>query len=270
MIARTRLPIGILTVALLVVAVRASAQETPAPRLVIPKNLFEISFQQRPAGPPPTPAHTGIRATLKAIPGDFLHIPSKWNAIWAGIGGGLALAVHPKDDDINVHLTGKPWVHRVFVTGKYLGAYALVGATGTIYAYGRITGRPRISHVGMDLVRALVVDEVLTQVIKRTVRRERPDGSDHKSFPSGHASSTFAFATALERHLSWRYAVPAYVFASYVASSRMHENRHFASDVIFGAAVGIISGRTVTRHGRDMFSLNVVPLSRGAAVLFTR
>ena len=269
MIDRRTLRIGAATAALLVVAVRASAQDT-TPRLVIPKKLFDISFQQTPAGPPPTPVHTGIRATLKAIPGDFLHIPSKWNAIWAGIGGGLALAVHPKDDDINVHLTGKPWVHRFFATGTYLGAYTLVGATLSIYAYGRIKDRPKVSHIGMDLIRALVVDEVLTQVIKRSVGRERPDHSDHKSFPSGHASSTFAFATALERHLSWRYAVPAYIFSSYVASSRMHENRHFASDVIFGAAVGIISGRTVTRHGRDFFTLNVVPLSRGAAVVLTK
>src|SRR5262245_63725190 len=45
------------------------------------------------------------------------------------------------------------------------------------------------------------------------------------SFPSGHAADTFAFATALERHLGWRGAVPAYIFSSYVAMSRLPANR---------------------------------------------
>jgi membrane-associated phospholipid phosphatase len=57
--------------------------------------------------------------------------------------------------------------------------------------------------------------------------------------------------------------VPAYIFAGYVASSRLHENRHFASDVVFGAAVGTIAGRTVTRHGRDKFEFSVTPSPSG-------
>jgi membrane-associated phospholipid phosphatase len=60
----------------------------------------------------------------------------------------------------------------------------------------------------MDLVRAMVVNETITQTLKYTVRRERPDLSDRHSFPSGHASTTFAIATALERHLGWKGAVP--------------------------------------------------------------
>ena len=56
----------------------------------------------------------------------------------------------------------------------------------------------------------------------------------------------FAFATALERHLGWRYAVPAYTFASYVAISRVPADRHWLSDAVFGSVVGIIAGRTVT------------------------
>src|SRR5437868_8448594 len=74
----------------------------------------------------------------------------------------------------------------------------------------------------------------------------------------------------LERHLGWRGAVPAYVIASYVAASRLHENRHFASDVVFGSAVGIIAGRTVTRHGRDYFAAGLQPVPGGMALLFVR
>jgi membrane-associated phospholipid phosphatase len=120
------------------------------------------------------------------------------------------------------------------------------------------------------LLRSLAVSEGVTQALKYTVRRERPDGSGRNSFPSGHAADTFAFATALERHLGWRGAVPAYVLSSYVAASRLHENRHFLSDVVGGAAVGIIAGRTVTRHGREQYSADVQFLPGGAALVIVR
>src|SRR5437870_12947320 len=97
----------------------------------------------------------------------------------------------------------------------------------------------------MDLIQSLAMSEVLTQTLKYTTRRERPDHSGRNSFPSGHAADTFAFATALERHLGWRYAVRAYVFASYVAVSRLPANRHWFGAAVFAPAVGFIAGRTV-------------------------
>ena len=105
-----------------------------------------------------------------------------------------------------------------------------------MYAVGRIRNQPRVSHVGMDLIQSLVISEGLTQTLKYTTRRERPDHSGKNSFPSGHAADTFAFATALERHLGWRYAIPAYAFASYVAISRLPANRHWFSDAVFGVS----------------------------------
>src|SRR5438552_4155792 len=64
-----------------------------------------------------------------------------------------------------------------------------------------------------------------------------------------------AFATALERHLNWRFWLPAYTVASYVAISRLHDNVHYLSDVMAGSTIGIVAGRTVTRHGRTHFLL---------------
>jgi membrane-associated phospholipid phosphatase len=84
------------------------------------------------------------------------------------------------------------------------------------------------------------------------------------------ATDTFAFATALERHLGWRYAVPAYVFASYVAVSRLPANRHWFSDAVFGSAVGIIAGRTVTSHEAHPFPVAVAYVPGGAAVMYVR
>ena len=99
-------------------------------------------------------------------------------------------------------------------------------------------------------------------------------GADYQSFPSGHASVTFAAATVIERHLGWKKAALAYVIAAYVASSRIHDNRHYLSDVIFGAATGTIAGRTVTEHGRETWTntWRVVPtiVPGGTAIMVTR
>ena len=102
--------------------------------------------------------------------------------------------------------------------------------------------------VGADLVRGQIVSQAWTQALKFTVLRERPDGSNQQSFPSGHAAGGFAAASVLARHYGWKAAVPAYLGASYIAASRVHDNRHYLSDVIFGSAMGIAGQRTVTLH----------------------
>src|SRR5207247_4480720 len=113
--------------------------------------------------------------------------------------------------------------------------------------------------------------EVLVEPLKLATHRERPDGSNHMAFPSGHAAVTFAAATVIERHLGWKRSVLGYAIASYVAASRLHDNRHYLSDVLFGAAVGSIAGRTVVHHASDYWA--VVPVSvpgGGVALLVTR
>lgn len=151
----------------------------------------------KPEGPPPTPAHTGIKAMAKGLITDFAHLPSTENLMWAGIGGGLALAVHPADDNVNAHLVGKGWAKNIFKPGEIMGeSPTLLGVSTTIYAIGRLKDQPKVSHVGMDLLRSIAVSEAITQTLKYTARRERPDGSGRNSFPSGHAADTFAFATA--------------------------------------------------------------------------
>jgi hypothetical protein len=232
-----------------------------------------LDFEQvvrQPEGPAPTPRHTGIKAMFKDLALDVTHIPSKENLFWAGVGGGLALAVHPADDNVNEAMINSDFAKAFFKPGRVIGSLPmLLGSATTVYIVGRSQDLPKISHVGMDLIQALVISETMTQTLKHLTNRERPDDSDNTSFPSGHAADTFAFATALERHLGWKGAVPAYIGASYVAMSRLPADRHWLSDVVFGASVGIIAGRTVTRHGRDFpVTLSIVP--GGAALTYVR
>jgi membrane-associated phospholipid phosphatase len=71
----------------------------------------------------------------------------------------------------------------------------------------------------------------------------------------------------LERHFGYRSAWPTIAIASYVAAGRLTENRHFMSDLLFGAALGTAAGWTVVGlHGRDDFTMMPVPVRGGIAL----
>lgn len=229
--------------------------------------------QKAEAKEPPTPAHTGLRALFGNLVEDVKHLPSMQNVYIAGVGGGLALSVHPWDQTFNEHLVSHyDAVNGIFAPGKYIGdtPVQVAFSLGT-YAWGRAFSEPKVSHLGMDLIQAQLLTEMLVQPLKFAVGRERPDHSNNQSFPSGHAAVTFATATVIERHLGWRNSALAYTLASYVAMSRLHDNRHYLSDVVFGAAVGTIAGRTVVHHGRDYWAFAPVSVpGGGVALLVTR
>ena len=98
-----------------------------------------------------------------------------------------------------------------------------------------------------DAAQALIVNSAWTGLLKYSLHRTRPDGTDALSLPSGHTSSAFALATVAERHYGWKAGLPAYLLAAGIGASRIESNKHYLSDVIAGAAIGTIVGRTVTR-----------------------
>lgn len=82
----------------------------------------------------------------------------------------------------------------------------------------------------------------VTYVLKGITKYPRPDGSTNDAFPSGHTSSAFASATLLHEeygHRSVWYSVGGYGVATGVGAMRILNNRHWLSDVLFGAGVGI-------------------------------
>jgi PAP2 superfamily len=244
-----------------------------------PLRLPVLAFLQ-PAEQHPQPTHTGFKALVVETGRVFNAFPRR-RSTWVilAIGGAAAAIAHPWDDEVNAALTGSDAAGRFFAAGKYIGdAYVQVGTAAGLYVIGRYllphtAGEPKtnkVSHLGFDLIRALIVSQSLTQGIKLTVRRDRPTG-ECCAFPSGHASAAFATAAVLERHLGYRNAWPTLVIAGYVATSRLTDNRHFLSDVLFGAALGMASGWTVVgRHGRSNFALMPVPVRGGVMVSFTR
>ena len=78
--------------------------------------------------------------------------------------------------------------------------------------------------------------------LKYSVRRLRPDGSRYNSFPSGHTATAFMTATMLHKEYGWRspwFSIGAYTMATVTGVSRVLNNRHWMSDVVAGAAIGI-------------------------------
>ncbi len=80
-----------------------------------------------------------------------------------------------------------------------------------------------------------------TLVLKYAIDKERPDGSDQDSFPSGHTSSTFSGAAFIHKRYGFKYAVLPYLGAIYTGYSRVHSDRHDTRDVIAGAIIGAAS-----------------------------
>jgi membrane-associated phospholipid phosphatase len=203
-------------------------------------------------------------ATLRG----FQQLPTLGNLELLGIGGAAALAAHPADREVTRALADSRSLHEPLEAGAVLGGTPFeLGAAFATYGIGRAVHHQRIARAGADLVRAELIAESLTLAIKQTTRRARPSGSGF-SFPSGHTTAAFASATVLQHHFGWKIGVPAYVVAAYVGTSRIQDRRHYLSDVAFGAALGVVAGRTVTLNRRQGVALGLAPVAGGGAVVF--
>ena len=87
--------------------------------------------------------------------------------------------------------------------------------------------------------KALAGTIALTVGLKLAVNKERPNGENNKSFPSGHTSVAFASAAFVQKRYGWEFGIPAYLLAGYVGYTRIEANKHDGVDVLAGAAIGV-------------------------------
>ena len=213
---------------------------------------------------------------IHQIPLDFKNVfTTKQNLVILGVGLGATWAASVFDDEIansrfNSTLYDEGGADDVLEPGTILGSAAVqVGGAFATYGLGKLLSKPRVEALGRDLVRAQIVAQTLTQVLKLATQRKRPDGTNQRSFPSGHASGSFASATVIQRHFGWKAGIPAYVVASFIGASRVNQNKHYLSDVVFGATLGIIAGRTVTLYlGKHRFAVTPMVVAGGGGVRF--
>jgi len=204
-----------------------------------------------------------VAAVFREVPIDLFRFVSLDTGLVLAAGGGAAALAHVWDDDLSTEVQINTTLNNALEPGnKYGQFYAMLGGSVAVYGIGRAVGHPHMAVVGADLTRGLFVSQIWVQGLKYAVRRERRDGSDSLSFPSGHAAGGFAVATVLARHYGWKGAIPGYLGVAYIATARVHDDKHYLSDVVFGAAMGIAGSRTVLRTGQ--YRLQLAPaVSRG-------
>lgn len=150
------------------------------------------------------------------------------------------------------------------------------GLPNAVYAVGMIAA----SYLGSEgagehaqMMIATTAEAVLiTTVLKYTLRQKRPDSNKRESFPSGHTTSAFAFASAVGVEHGWAWGVPAYLLAGFAGWSRINDNKHYLHDVLAGATVGISTGlgiyyaREKRKAGGAEYRVFPLPLDDGGGL----
>jgi membrane-associated phospholipid phosphatase len=179
------------------------------------------------------------------------------------------LSIVPEQNVETYFLANPESAERIAEPGEFIGNAELVApVVAGLFAAGLYRdGDPRFKATTYALAQGFVVNGVVTAGMKAGFSRMRPDGSNDVSFPSGHTSMSFMWATVLSRNYGLKVGIPAYAVAGYVGATRLQENKHHMSDIVAGATIGYIVGRTVTRHrkGGRLSKVNwmVAPARRG-------
>ena len=99
-------------------------------------------------------------------------------------------------------------------------------------------------------------------LLKNVITAARPDHSNNNTFPSGHTVLGFVGAELIRMNYGWAWGLGAYTVASAVAFMRVYQGRHWVSDVLFGAGLGILgahAGEWLMEPFKKLF--NIAPLT---------
>lgn len=217
---------------------------------------------------------------------DYVLSPLHWSAEdweWAAGAAASTAAAYSMDQRIRDHYAdsapaGKGDPHSLRDAGP-VAALTL----GTL-ALGYFRHDEEQKSTGMDMVEATALGSLSSFALKQAIGRARPHDTGQRadwfqggdSFPSGHATAAFAAAEVFADSRpsgEWHWRALAYTLAAATAYARVHDNMHWTSDVVAGAALGIATGRFVAGRTEktpgEHVSLSFEPLPGGGMLRFS-
>lgn len=175
--------------------------------------------------------------------------PFTTNAKYILLAGSAATLVvafdkHGLDEQANYRATVLKPLNDAGQVGEEIGWGYLnaLYALGNLFHYG-FTGQKQSVKRSYIMTSSSLWTLAATVSLKQLANRSRPMYPDEKdSFPSGHSSMAFNFASVVTAEHGVLWGVPAYTVASFIAYSRMNDGRHWLSDVVAGATIGASFG----------------------------
>jgi hypothetical protein len=187
---------------------------------------------------------------------------NKTNAIILLAAGGAALGLRCDcDDEVEdkfdrARTCNPEWGDVGGAIGNPVTHFALAGAW---YVAGTLEQDTRTYQVGKTLFSALIINSLSTLTLKAAACTDSPNG-ESLAWPSGHTSSAFCFASVMHRAYGPWVGIPLYGLAGYGAFSRLDDREHHLSDVVFGAALGLVVGHTVAAgHEPEILGGKILP-----------
>ena len=176
------------------------------------------------------------------------------NGLMLGAAAGAAIAMRQNlDGDVREWTARHPerWGEGTEALGKLGEAPYQVPAILAVYGYSLYQDDPELHSLTTSLISAYTIMGLTTVAIKGITDTERPTNdwnNGRYGFPSFHAASSFTVAAVLDEHYGPRAGVPLYVLAGMISWSRIDERDHDLSDVVFGAALGYVVGKSVANQ----------------------
>jgi hypothetical protein len=215
---------------------------------LLASQLATFSVPARAAEGAPPDAEPTARSLFH---GQFETIPSElaspwteartWLLVGVGLTGALAVLKPQGVDPVQDYFRDR----QPLGSFSRLGDFGGLSITNGLYILGMgshflATDDRRSFRRAASMLKATVYSASTTFLIKYGTQSRRPDGSDRLSFPSGHSTAAFAFATYVTAEHGIAWGAPAFALAALTAASRMNDNRHYLHDVVGGAVVGTV------------------------------
>lgn len=209
-----------------------------------------------------------IRGFLPGVWRDARGVVRTENMLILGTALAAAIGIRQDlDDEVRHDTAANPdrWGEASTILGKLGEAPYQVPVLGIVWISSLLHRDSEQNDFAHALISAYTINGLSVLVIKGITDTDRPDpdwNGGRWGFPSFHAASSFSIAGVLEEYYGWKAGLPAYTLAGLISWSRVDERDHDLSDVVFGAAMGWVIGKSVAgTHLRNDGRVMLMPWS---------